>query len=152
MLARHLTLVAAGALAVACRAGPPAAAPAAAAAEEPAPIAPESCAAVRERARVREWRAADRRPVAVRQSWPADVGPRGPRGESVSGYVLAYTVDTAGRVDSATVLVSTNVGPRYQAALRRLAPAWRFRPARWGGCAVPYTVVDTGRIVIGPAR
>jgi TonB family protein len=92
---------------------------------------------------------ADRRPVWV-AGRPSPGTLKGRSG--VSDFVLAYTVDSAGRVDSATVAASANTVPDFPTAVRRAAPAWRFRPATLQGCAVPYTVVDTVRIRIGPAH
>ena len=132
-------------LTFACR--PAVSAPAASAPDPPPP--PGGCGPVLERAAAARYRVADRRP-----RWIA--GAPSPDAlkirAGVSDFVMAYTVDGVGRVDSASAEASVNTVSDFPRALRRAAPAWRFRPAKLEGCVVPYTVVDTVRIRIGPAH
>jgi hypothetical protein len=131
--------VAAAVAAVACQTSPrPAALP-----EVTELQSAESCAVVLARAEGSGNRLADREPTAVRAPLPRYAVPE------ANDFVVAFLVDTAGRVDSATVRVSPNAGAHYQSAVRELAPAWRYRPAVYRGCHVPYLRVDTIGIRVG---
>lgn len=134
------------ALALACRSADPA--PAVATLPDPPPP-PEGCGPVLERAAAAGYRVADHRPLWF-EGRPSPGEMKGRAG--VSDFVIAYTVDSVGRVDSATVAASANTASDFPKALRRAAVGWHFRPAKLQGCAVPYTVVDTVRIRIGPAH
>jgi hypothetical protein len=122
---------------------------------EPLPPRPAAgCAAALAQAEQFGFRRADEPPRQIAARFPTQTSPTDASGRMVNTFLVQYSVDTIGLVDSSSVVVGPPVTAPFQAALRRLAPEWRYRPAVLGGCPVPYVVVDTVRIFasVGEAR
>ena len=122
---------------------------------EPLPPRPATgCAAALAQAEQFGFRRADERPRRIAARFPSETSPTDASGRMVNTFLVQYSVDTIGLVDSSSVVVGPPVTAPFQAALRRRAPGWRYRPALLGGCPGPYVEVDTIRIfaAVGPAR
>jgi hypothetical protein len=57
-----------------------------------------------------------------------------------SRFVVSVVVDTVGRADSATIQLPAGLDSISGNAIRSVLPAWRFIPARLGGCSVKQVV------------
>jgi TonB family protein len=83
----------------------------------------------------------------------APVYPDELRAKGVEGMVQAtYVVDTAGRVDTATIQVSQSNDPRFTESVVTALGEMRFRPARRAGKTVRQLVEQRFRFKIAPAR
>jgi protein TonB len=66
--------------------------------------------------------------------------PNALRQAGIGGHVLIrFTVDTAGRVDMASVQVIESTHPLFTAAVRMVLPTYRFKPSESGGRRVAST-------------
>jgi TonB family protein len=75
------------------------------------------------------------------------------RAKGVEGLVQAtYVVDTAGRVDTATIQVSQSNDPRFTKSVVTALGEMRFRPARRGGKTVRQLVEQRFRFKIAPPQ
>jgi hypothetical protein len=55
-------------------------------------------------------------------------------------FTVSIVVDTVGHADAATLEVPADIDPATVEVLRTVLPAWRFSPARLGGCPVKQVV------------
>ncbi len=70
---------------------------------------------------------------------PGNRMPGLPPGEP-SRFVVSVVVDTVGRADSTTIQLPAGLDSFSVNAIRTVLPAWRFIPARLGGCPVKQVV------------
>lgn len=68
---------------------------------------------------------------------PGNRAPQYPAALEIAGIpgrvLVQFVIDTAGRVETATLAVLSSTNPLFTAAVQKALPLWRFFPAEVGG-------------------
>lgn len=90
-----------------------------------------------ERALVQTWYSVAKPPKPRRDNPQPDYPADRRAGQQV---IAGFTVDTLGRVDSASVVILSSTDEDYSAAVLAVLPRWRFSPSTIRGCKVARTI------------